>query len=131
MTSDTVKVLRRVGTRTAASIIEQVAQVTVPAAVRTGPPFAIDSITPVDSSACAPPGAWAIWSTPTSTAYSGYGHSGQQILITQLVSDGLTGQVSSDTGPARVTVDSSPRAGQGDRAGRPLTRTVTVVTTAA
>jgi len=80
-------------THAAATSSEQVAQVTVPAAVRTGPPFAIDSITPVDSSACAPPGAWAIWSTPTSTAYSGYGHPGQQILITQLVSDGLSGQV--------------------------------------
>ncbi len=80
-------------THAAATSSEQVVQVTVPAAVSTSPPFAIDSITPVDSSTCAPPGAWAIWSTPTSTAYSGYGHSGQQILITQLVSDGASGQV--------------------------------------
>src|SRR2546428_1375347 len=73
-------------THAAATSSEQVVQVTVPAAVTMGVASPIDSITPVDSSTCAPPGAWAIWSTPTSTAYSGFGHSGQQISITQLVS---------------------------------------------
>ena len=80
-------------THAAASSSEQMAQVTLPAAVPVGVVAAIDSITPADSSACAPPRAWAIWSTPTSTAYSGNGHPGQQISITQLVSDGAGGQV--------------------------------------
>jgi hypothetical protein len=81
-------------THAPATSSEQVAQVTVPAAVAVGVvASAIDSITPVDSSACAPPEAWAIWSTPTSTAYSGNGHPGQQILITQLVTLTTGGQV--------------------------------------
>jgi len=78
----------------AASSSEQVVQVTVPQAVGTTPPaFAIDSITPADSSTCTPPRAWAIWSTPTSTAYSGNPDPGQQISITRLVSDGGSGLV--------------------------------------
>src|SRR3989475_2079457 len=78
----------------ASSSSEQVLQVTVPQAVGTTPPaFAIDSITPADSSTCTPPRAWAIWSTPTSTAYSGNPDPGQQISITQLVSDGGSGLV--------------------------------------
>src|SRR5207245_6460746 len=50
---------------------------TRPAARRTGPP----------------PRAWAIWSPPTSTAYSGNPDPGQQISITRLVSDGGSGLV--------------------------------------
>src|SRR2546428_7332643 len=78
----------------AASSSEQVVQVTVPQAVGTTPPaFAIDSITPADSSTCTPPRAWAIWSTPTSTAYSGNPDPGQQISITRLLSGGGSGLV--------------------------------------
>ncbi len=78
----------------ASSSSEQVVQVTIPQAVGTPPvAFAIDSITPADSSTCAPPRAWAIWSTPTSTAYSGNPDPGQQISVTQLVSDGGSGLV--------------------------------------
>ena len=85
--------------RTTSNSSDQVAQVTLPAGVSTDPAmypsvaFPIDSITPFDSSTCAPPRAWAILSTPTSTAYSGNPDPGQQISFTQLVSDGGSGQV--------------------------------------
>jgi len=86
---------RVLATHDAATSSEQVVQVTIPAAVSAGPSFEIDSITPVDSSTCAPPRGWAIWSTPTSTAYSGNPHPDQQISLTQLVSVMGVGQVAS------------------------------------
>ncbi len=89
-------------THAASTSSEQVAQVTLLAQVTTAPAtFPIDSISPVEATTrtgdatCAPPRAWASRSSATSTgtAYSGLPNPGQQLSVTQLVSDGGTGQV--------------------------------------
>jgi len=72
-------------THAGATSSEQVVQVTVNAAASLGPGFEIDAITPADSSTCNPPHAWAIWSTPATTAYSGNPDVTQQVSFTQLV----------------------------------------------
>src|SRR5437879_5237172 len=91
-----------VATHAASTSSEQVAQMTLLAQVTTFPAtFPIDSISPIEATTragdatCVPPRAWASRSSTASTAYSGLPDPGQQLSVTQIVSDGSGGQVMS------------------------------------